>query len=338
MIRETEAQKVAALKQKEIYIERLGKELETVSNKHSAESSKLRLEIGNMEEKHRELQESLAAEKKAKHELEKTTQALRREKEDSERRLVEEKSIMALDIKHWRENESKDSAAKQHTLEMELQRQKQESEAKLQARVAELNQRYASEKEELQAGWSRQQRELEDSHTRQRRDFDLTLETRQKTIEEGHRKQLEDKDVWNKERDAWKKERDAWNRERDAWNKERKALTHSWSEERALLGKDSGEQRTILGAQHQNEKDEMLRKWQASQSRANKLAEENTLKLQKEIEKVRAGWDADKARFSKAIGELNRATLKLNDENGKLQKLAEAFGEVTDLKSREDPF
>lgn len=317
MIRETEAQKAAALKQKEIYIEQLGKELETVSSKHTAETSKLRLEIGNLEEKHKELQDGLAAEKKAKHELEKATQTLRQEKDDTERRLEEEKYNMTRDVKHWKETESNDFTAKKNALEVQLQRQEQEAEARLQGRVAELNQRYAAEKEELQAGWSRQRRDLEDSHTRMRRDFELALDARQTTVEEGHRKQLED---------------------RDAWNKEREALTHGWNEERALLGKGSGEQRTILATQHQSEKDEMLRKWQASQSRADRSAEETTLKLQKEIEKVRAGWDGDKARFSKAIGELNSAAMRLNDENSKLQKLAEAFGEVTDLKSREDPF
>lgn len=317
IIRETEAQKAAALKQKETYIERLGKELETLSSKHTAESNKLRLEIGNMEEKHKELQDSLSAEKKVKEELEATNRALRAEKENTEQKLSEEKNIMARDIQIWKEKESKEFAAKQSAFEMELQRQKQESEAKLQARVAEVNQRYALEKEELQTGWSRQRQELEDSHARLRRDLESALEAREKAVDEAHRKQLQD---------------------REAWNKERESLSHSWGEERAVLGKGSEEQRAILAAQHQSEKDGLQKKWQASQSRANRLAEEVTLKLQKDNERLRAGWDADRAKFAKATGELRGAAVKLNEDNIKLQKLAEAFGEVTDLKSREDPF
>lgn len=317
IIRETEAQKVAALKQKEAYIERLGKELETVSSKHTAESSKLRLAIGNMEEKHKELQDSLLAERKVKHELEAANRTLRAEKENTERKLAEEKNIMTRDIQTWKEKESKEFAAKQNAFEMELQRQKQESEAKLQARVAEVNQRNALEKEELQTGWSNQRQELEDSHARIRRDLESALEARQKVADEAHRKQLQD---------------------REAWNKEREALIHSWGEERTVLGKGSEEQRTILAAQHQSEKDGLQKKWHVSQSRANKLTEEATLKMQKENERLRAGWDADKTKFAKATGELRSAAIKLNEDNIKLQKLAEAFGEVTDLKSREDPF
>ena len=317
IIRETEAQKAAALKQKENYIERLGRELETVSSKHTAESSKLRLEIGNMEEKHKELQDNLLAEKKAKDELEATNRALRAEKEIMERKLAEENKSMARDIQLWREKESKEFAAKQTAFEVELQRQKEESEAILQARVADVNQRYASEKEELQTGWSRHRRELEDSHARLRRELESALEAQKKAVDEAHRKQLQD---------------------RETWNKEREALSQSWGEERAVIGKGSEERRTILAAQHQSEKDGLHKKWQASQSRANKLAEEGTLKLQKENERLRAGWDADKTKFAKATGELRSTAIKLNEDNIKLQKLAEAFGEVTDLKSREDPF
>lgn len=317
IIRETEAQKAAALKQKEAYIERLGRELETISSKHTAESSKLRLEIGNMEEKHKELQDSLLAEKKVKQELEATNRALRAEKENTERKLAEEKHIMARDIQIWRDKESKEFAGKQNAFEMELQRQKQESETKLQVREAEVNQRYALEKEELQTGWSRQRQELEESHVRLRRDLESALEARQKAVDEAHRKQLQD---------------------REAWNKEREALSHSWGEERTVLGKGSEEQRTFLAGQHQNEKDGLQKKWQASQSRAIKLAEDATLRLQKENERLRAGWDADKTKFAKVTGELRGVAIKLNEDNIKLQKLAEAFGEVTDLKSREDPF
>lgn len=317
IIRETEAQKAAALKQKETYIERLGKELETISSKHTAEISKLRLEIGNMEEKHRELQDSLLAEKKVHDEIEATNRALRAEKDNIERKLTDEKNIMARDIQVWKEKESKEFAARQSAFDLELQRQKQDSEAKLQARVAEVNQRFALEKEELHTGWSRQRQELEDSHARLRRDWESALEARQKAVDEAHRKQLEDK---------------------EAWNREREALSHSWGEERAVLGKGSEEQRTIIAAQHQSEKDGLQKKWQASQSRTIKLADETTLKLQRENERLRAGWDADRAKFAKASGELRSATVRLNEDNIKLQKLAEAFGEVTDLKSREDPF
>lgn len=311
-IRENEAHKAAQLKQKENYIERLGRELESTSSKHAAESNKLRREIGEMEEKQKDLEDDLWAEKKAKDELEAANRALRLEKEISEVRLTEEKNGMARDVNYWKEKESKEEA-KIKALEAELEHQRQEREAQ----IAVLNKQHAKDKEELQSGWSKQRTEIEDGNMRIKRDLEASLEAQRKANEEEYRKYIQDL---------------------ESRNKERESLCVSWDEERTILGKGWEEQRKILGAKHQTEKDEMLKKWQASQSRANKSAEEENLRLQKEIEKLQAGWDADKAKFAKASTEMRSAALKLNEENVKLQRLAEAFGEVTDLKSREDPF
>lgn len=311
-IRENEAHRAAQLKQKESYIERLGRELESASSKHAAESNRLRREIGDMEEKQKDLEDDLWAEKKAKDELEAANRALRLEKEISEVRLTEEKNGMARDVNYWKEKESKEEA-KIKALEAELEHQRQEREAQ----TAVLTKQHAKEKEELQSGWTKQRSEIEDGNLRIKRDLEASLETERKANEEEHRKYMQDL---------------------ESWNKERESLSLGWDEERMILGKGWEEQRKILSAKHQTEKDEMLKKWQASQSRASKSAEEESLRLQKEIEKLRAGWDADKAKFAKATTEMRSAAMKLNEENVKLQRLAEAFGEVTDLKSREDPF
>lgn len=311
-IRENEEHRAAQMKQKENYIERLGRELESASSKHTAESNKLRREIGDMEEKQKNLEDNLWAEKNAKDKLEAANRALRLEKEISVVRLTEEKNGMARDLNYWREKESKEEA-KIMALEVELEHQRQESEAQ----VAALNKQHAKEKDELQSGLTNQRREIEDGNMRITRDLQASLEAQRKANEEEHRKHMQDLELWNKERES---------------------LSLSWDEERMILGKGWEEQRKILSAKHQTEKDEMLKKWQASQSRANKSAEEENLRLQKEIEKLRVGWDADKAKFAKATTEMRSAAMKLNEENVKLQRLAEAIGEVTDLKSREDPF
>lgn len=311
-IRENEVHRAAQLKQKENYIERLGRELESASSKHAAESNRLRREIGDMEEKQKDLEDDLWAEKKAKDELEAANRALRLEKEISEVRLTEEKNGMARDVNYWRERESKEEA-KIKALEAELEHQRQEREAQ----IAVLTKQHAKEKEELQSVWTKQRREIEDGNMGIKRDLEASLEAQRKVNEEDHRKYMQDL---------------------EARNKERESLSVSWDEERTILGKGWEEQRKILSAKYQTEKDETLKKWQASQSRASKSAEEENSRLQKEIEKLRAGWDADKAKFAKATTEMRSAAMRLNEENVKLLRLAEAFGEVTDLKSREDPF
>lgn len=304
-IRENEAQRAAQLKQKENYIERLGRELESASSKHAAESNRLRRELGDMEEKQKDLEDDLWAEKKAIDELEAANRALRLEKEISEVRLTEEKNGMARDVNYWREKEAEEEA-KIKALEAELEHQRQEREAQ----IAVLENKHAKEKEELR-------REIEDGNMRIKQELEASLEAQQKANEERFRKHMQDL---------------------ESWNKERESMSVRWDEERTMLGKGWEEQRKALSAKHQAEKDEMLKKWQASQSRANKSAEEENLRLQKEIDKLRAGWDTDKAKFAKVTAEMRSAATKLNEENVKLQKLVEAFGEVTDLKSREDPF
>ncbi len=297
-IKESEAHKAAALKQKEIYIQQLAKELEALSTKHSTESSKLRLEIGNMEDKQKALQESLAAEKKLKTELEGAHRSLQLNLEQAERAMQERELTMTRNVESWKRKMSEDFAIKQRTLEDEIRRAR-DSETALQAQLSQVHKTHAQEKD----GWSRQRRELE---TRMRRDLDDALEARKRDLEESHRKQQLNKEAWDKER--------------------------------TVLGKGTEEQRKVLVAQHQIEREELEKTYRQSEARIRKQAEESGVKLQNEVQMLRAGWDTDKTKFNKATAELRAAANKLNEENVKLQKLAEAFGNITELKPKGDHF
>lgn len=316
LVRETEAQKAAALKQKEAHIEKLILEAEALSSKHSAESSKLRLEIGNMEEKHKELQDHLLTEKKTRDELKAKNRTLQEEKQRGERALKDLRATLDRESAAWKEI-SHGYTVQQKSLELDLQRVKQECEARVHAQETKMKESWAHERAAHQAEWLKQKRDLEDSHSRLRRDWEMALESRQKAVDDSHRKHLQDK---------------------TAWDKERESLTRDWDQERSILGKGSEEQRRFLGAQYQKEKEELQKKWQSSQTRANKQAEEGQEKVQKEIDRLKAGWDADKSKFAKATAELRNVVVKLKEDNTNLQKLTEAFGDITDLKSREDPF
>ena len=316
LIRENEAQKVAALKQKESYIEKLVKEADAIASRHAAESSKLRLEINNMEEKQKELQEHLLAEKKTKDDFEAMNRALRAEKEHSEQKFQEERVAMSRDATLWREREQ-GFATRQESLEAELKRQREESEARWQAQETKMSQEWGQEKATLQASWCQQKREIEDRHAALRRDWEVAMESRQKELDDRRHQHLQ---------------------EREAWNKEREALIQGWQEERSVLTKASEEQRSALAVRHQKSKDEMWKRWQASEARTNRQIDETQTKLHKELAKVQDGWETDKTKFAKATADLRKRASTLNEENAKLQKLAEAFGDITDLKSREDPF
>ena len=317
MIRRTEAQMAEALRQKEAYIDKLGKELESVSQRHSAESSKFRLEIGNLEEKHKELQDNFDASKKSRDELEAVNRALQNEKELSEKKSQENKSMLQRDFDQWKTQTVEEFAVKQRRMEDDIQRQSNESHAVMQERIAELTKSHAKEKETLHTRLLQQLRELETNHSRLRQDLEFTRKARQKDLEEAQKKELQSRDAWEKERSAIVRERD---------------------EERLSLGKGWEEQRRILTAKHESEKDDLQSTWKSTQAQINERAEGNIARLQREIEKLKTGWDADKARFAKATTELKAVAAKLDSENDNLQRMVEAFGEATDFRSKGDTY
>ena len=316
IIRKTEAQMAEALRQKEAYIDKLGKELETVSQRHSAESSKFRLEIGNLEEKHKELQDNFESSKKSKDDLDVAHHALQSEKELLETKLQESKATVQRDFDQWKSQTAEEFAMRQKCMEDDIQRQSNDSRAVMQERITELTKSHAKEKEVLQIKLL-QFRELEASHSRLRHDLELTRKARQKDLEESQRKELQS---------------------REAWDKERSTIVRNWDEERLSLGKGWEEQRRILAVKHESEKDDMQSTWKSTQTQINERAEGNIARLQREIEKLKAGWDADKARFVKATTELKAVAAKLDNENDSLQRMVEAFGEATDFRSKGDTY
>ena len=318
IIRRTEAQNAEALRQKEAYIDKLGKELETLSQRHSAESSKLRLEIGNLEEKHKELQDNLTASTKARNDLEAAHRTLQGEKEALEKRLQEDKETIQRDFDQWKNQTTEEFAIKQKRMEDDVQRQSNESQIVMQERIAELTRSHAKEKEGLlQTRLLQQRRELEANHNKSRQDLESTLKARQKDLGEAQRRELHS---------------------HEAWDRERSALIREWDEERSSMGKGWEEQREVLAAKHQLEKDDLQRTWKSTQAQLNERAEGDHAKLQREIEKLKSGWDADKARFVKATTELKAVATKLDNENNNLQRMVEAFGEATDFRSKGDTY
>ena len=313
LIRETEAQKTAALQQKETYIERLGKELESASNRHSAESSKLRLEIGNLEEKHKELQESLVARKKSRDELEAMNRDLQGDRENNLRILQNDKEVMSREFAQWKEKVTGEFATKRKGLEDDLRRQIKDSEAILQNQIVDTTKARKREREE----WLREKRDLIANNSKVRQGLEHTLQVRQTEIEEAHQKEQQDREAWNKERDT---------------------LTRAWDEERIGLDKGWEQQRAVLVAQHKTDKDELQKTWKANQARLLKRNETDSIKAQKEIDKLKAGWDTDKTKFKKATEQLKDAASTLDRENEKLQKMVEAFGDATDFRSRGDAY
>ncbi|KAI4258852.1 MAG: hypothetical protein L6R42_004879, partial [Xanthoria sp. 1 TBL-2021] len=327
ILRQTEAEKTRVLEQKDVDIQRLTKDMHVALQKnadenrrHGEEKDKLRLEIGNMTEKHHELQESLQAEKNGREATEKALQALRAD----HTRLVsisqEEKAAMTRDHEEWIAKERRKSTAKVEEFAMKekeyidhQQRQALELEERLKAlttelsqkhtrEMTELTQRHAKEKEKSELASSLRKRELEDIHVRLQRDLNDTRDAHKKTLDDLVRQQ---------------------EREREAWTRERENLLKDWESERAKTGQGSEQ----LISQHRNETKELQERSRSTEAR-----------LTAELEDLKARWKADKDNFKATAANMKSTVAQLNTENSKLQKFADALEQVTDLRGRGDAF
>ena len=294
-VRQVELQTAEALRQKEMYIEQVAKEMDSESQKHASETSRLRLEIGNLEEKHKELLESVIASKESKAELEATYDA-------------------------WREQAKQDYELRERSLKEEAQGN-EKVEAAIDSMIAKMNSVHLRRLSDHEAKWRQERKELEATHMRNMKDLEVALEACRADLEDALRRAREGKDCWKKEREALQR----------SWDEQRTALCNEWEEERQSL---------LM--HHERSLEELQRDLQRSRRTShhgshNRMEEENE-RLRQQVEGLRVGWEADKAKFNRATGELRAVAEKLDSENGRLHQIIEAFGEATDLKSRGDTF
>ncbi|KAL8805871.1 MAG: hypothetical protein Q9223_005046 [Gallowayella weberi] len=315
-LRQTEVEKAKVLEQKDSYIEQLTKEKHEASQRtkrenerHADEKDKLRLEIGNMTEKHNELQESLQSERRKREDLEGAFQSLGTEHTLLLSRSQEEKAAMARDHENWRAMAEQEAAAKDEDYQRKekeyvehQQRQTREADDRTKALSAELSQKHAKEREKSELAWSLRNRELEDIHTRLRRDLEDAKNTHKQTVEEHVKRHSQEK---------------------EAWMGERESLIQEWEGERAKMGQGSEE----LISLHQKGMRDLKEGWKRTEARLNA-----------EIDNLSTGWKADKEKYKTAAAGMQSVVAKLNNENSKLQRFADALEQVTDLRGRGDAF
>ncbi|KAI4112276.1 MAG: hypothetical protein LQ345_006552 [Seirophora villosa] len=325
-LRHTEAEKTKVLEQRDTYIDRLTKERDEAfhkndeeNKKHNEEKSKLRLEVGNMSEQLNELHEKFQKETRVKRDLENQLENMRAHCALRESESKAEKTAMGNEYALWKSQTDGELAAMEKALRMKegecdrLQRQLRELEAQFQARTAESEQNRRMEKEGLELTMAKQKKELEDICTKLQRELDDTKSAHGKALDMHLKKH---------------------NQEKEIWTQDRQSLMRDWERERAKTGQGSAE----LHAQHQKEKEELQENWKASRLRLENEHSEAMAKMQAEMNSAKASWDADKAQFNRVKAELKATAAQLNTENTKLQKLADAFEQVTDLRGRGDAY
>ena len=306
-IREQEARKAAEGRQFEIRIVQMEKELDSMNKRHSAEITRLKVDTRNLEKRCKELQHKLATGGKHNDALQAANEALRYEHKETGRKHQEHEVALNESFKRDKDRMIAEQRTAQRAMQDDHQAHTRIAEANMAKRLAEERRAHEEETQMLENRWARQKRELEDRQANLRRNLEDALEAKQKVVDEERRTYLQ---------------------AREGWDKEREALTRKWEEERSLLQRTSEEQRKVLTSQHQREKDSILK--QSSQSRNSSEAEDYVLGLQREVERLKAGWSADSFKFRRVTADFMTTATTLNEQNSKLQKLKEAFGQGRD--------
>jgi len=306
-----EAQRAAEKQQQDHHFAKLEKDIESLRKKYSSESNRIKLDIGNVEKRCQDLQEKLTAQEKVNDTLEASNESLRADRKQAAKKYEEDKVVMTQKYSLDRDRMVTEQRAKQRVSNDELQAQIRKAEAALSHKEAQISRANEEEKHRLESGWAKQRREMEDRHTKLRMDLEDKLEAKEKVVDEERRTYLQ---------------------AREGWDREREDLTHRWDEERVLLRKASEEQYKALVTKHEREKNEILRQISQMQQRSDK--EDSIFKLQREIESLRSGWEADRFKFQRTTTEFKSTARTLNEQNSKLQRLTEAFGDSIDTKCR----
>ena len=310
----TEAQKSETIRNRETQINQLSKELDEVKNKHHAECSKLRLELGNVEEKHKELQENLILEQKFKEDVQASLQTSAMHMEEMQQKWESERATLEREFAAKEKKMLDEYTAKQKVLEENNNHQSRHTEATLQAQLDEKDKLHLQEISTFQAGELRRKRSLVNRHDNELQGL---------------------RDIIGRD----KKERDESRvRHADSSNKEREVLKLQWSQERISLDQGFEEERQKLVKQYREERDRMQDEHALSLVRQKKESDYEKSELQRVIKRLEARWDDETTRNAQLSKSLKESVTSLNEENSRLKKIADAFGEVTDLRSRGDPF
>lgn len=217
LIRQTEAAKVEALQQKEAYISRLERELDSISHKYAAENDDLKREIEEREEERQELEADAVARQKSRDRLEAACHNLQKEKELIEKRSEQASELATQEYTEWKDKLMEEFATKKKQMNEELQ-QKIKHEVAMQNRMLEMNRSQTKERESLRAA----------------------LEAARQELDWTQKKERENREAWKHERETmmqdWEEERKKFQRELE---EQRRAVDARYAEDKEKLQKSS---------------------------------------------------------------------------------------------------
>ena len=320
LLRRTEAHQMDMMKKKEDHIDALTKQLENATKQHSLEASKLRLEIGNMEERQKELQDRCVEYEISKKVMQETRAALETQKELLEKEKVDlanmhavEKERLVTEFDEFKLKAKEDLDREVLLLGSALNDQRLEAEASLERQKARILDDHRLEKQLLHERYT-------EDHTKEKQALEEAFQEQRSAMEtqfNSAREELESKlRSLEQSLDA------AVEREKE-WAVEREKMIADWQNEREKLYK---------------EKESAEAAFAAMQADLSKKAEDERFTLQKKGEELRKAWAADRDMFDRSFKEMQAMAESRERERGELQKMIDCFGEITDSKTKGDAF
>ena len=312
-IRSMEIKRATEMQKADSRFTKMEKEIKSMLDRHATEKKALELEMSNMELKCKQLEQKLKAEGKHNEELNEVNQRLIEERRDAEKRHKDEMSAMVKGFSVEKEKVMADHRANQREMHDQLQATTRKLEANHAYQIAENSRAHEEEKQRIEVKWAKYRRESEERQNGTQRDLEMNFEAKQRLLDDERRSFLQTREVWDRDRED---------------------LVRKWEEERSLLQKTSEEQRRALNLKYQREKDDPVKQMSQTHGRAD--GQDTILSLQKEIDSLKLGWEADRLKFHKATLEFKMTVRTFNDQNSRLQKLAETFEDGGETRGKRD--
>jgi hypothetical protein len=364
LLRKVEAETKETVKQKEDHINQLHKQLHDSEKRYAKDVNKFRFQLANLDDKVKELNEQLAEFRVTEKENNEKIRELQDQKSNLllehmalRRAAAEEKKQMAKAMEGWTANtnemletEKKKTAEEQVRLLSEfkdwkastkkiMETEKQmlakqhenlldEQEMDFEFRKAQLTKGSPKEKDGLLSNFQVQKEEFAAGFDKLRKELEVKLSKAQEDLEHAIKTQRESRNQWDAERDA---------------------ITTGWEEERAKFNREANEQREVLTKQHEDDMALLTRKHKddlneqmmgfvSLQEGINKKMTAENEDLRQQIEFQTKQWDEERDALKRMVSGIQDVAQNLEAEKGRLEKLVQCFGEVTDVKSKGDAY
>jgi hypothetical protein len=334
LLRRTGSEHHEKLRAKDDEIQTLRDRIASIERKHYNEASRLRLEVGNMEEQVKDLKERLVETEKFRLEasqLKVTLDATMKSWEGKYKDLEEAHATLEktsseeiaknrMEFEDWKTTTATKNDAQQIALAIQFDKKLKEGEDKAEHERQTASAAHIKEKDDLRSEHQRQQREREESFDRLRNELEQKLGASQLDCEQALKRERETMEVWAKERGT---------------------LVQAHREDTESLRKSWEEQRSLLEGQHKKIKDESDKAWIELHSEASRKADENKAlaeQLSKEKEELLQQYNELKLQHEKEKEIIKSVAINMESEKSRLEKLMESYGDIAEIKSKGDTY